>query len=184
MHRRVKLEPLLAPGTMITNKIPTHIDFTLSGPRLLLKSVDRKLNPIRPDFRRNRESTIGFTISEELLGDLPKEVRVTGFAPSSVLIRLEEVVEKYIPVSPTFRGSTAEGFEVVGVETTPKKIAVAGPKSLVHRVSSVGTEPIDIEGLAGVKEAEVVVEVDSSQGFSLPRDSVVKVRIRTKKVNR
>lgn len=184
MHKRVKLEPLLAPGTMITNKIPSHIDFTLSGPRLLLKSVDRKLNPIRPDFRRNRESTIGFTISEELLGDLPKEVRVTGFAPSSVLIRLEEVVEKYTPVSPTLHGATAEGYEVASIETVPSKIAVSGPKSLLSRVNSVGTEPIDIEGLTGVKEAEVQVEVDSTQGFSLSRDGMVKVKIRTRKVSR
>lgn len=184
MHKRVKLEPLLAPGIMITNKIPSHIDFTLSGPRLLLKSVDKKLNPIRPDFRHNRESTIGFTISDELLGELPKEVRVLAFTPSSVLIRLEEVVERYVPVSPTLRGSTAAGYEIVQVETTPSKIAVSGPKSLLTRVDSVGTEPIDIEGLTGIKETEGQVEVDVNQGFQLSRDSVVKVKIKTRKVSR
>ncbi len=184
IHKRVKLEPLLAPGTMITNKIPSHIDFTLSGPRLLLKSVDRKINPIRPDFRRNRDSTIGFTISEELLGELPKEVRVTAFSPSSVLIRLEEVVEKYTTVSPTLRGSTASGYEIVAVETVPSKVAVSGPKSLLNRVSSVGTEPIDISGLTGIKEAQVTVEVDSAQGFSLSRETAVKVKIRVRKVSR
>lgn len=183
MHKRVKLEPLLAPGTMITNKIPTHIDFTLSGPRLLLKTVDKKLNPIRPDFRRNRESTIGFTISEELLGELPKEVRVVGFSPTSVLIRLEEVIERYVPVSPTLKGSTAAGFEIASVDSNPSKVAVTGPKSLLNRVDSVGTEPIDVDGLSEVKEAEVQVEVDTSQGFHLSRNSVVKVKIRTKKVN-
>lgn len=184
MHKRVKLEPLLAPGIMITNKIPSHIDFTLSGPRLLLKSVDKKLNPIRPDFRHNRESTIGFTISDELLGELPKEVRVLAFTPSSVLIRLEEVVERYVPVSPTLRGSTAAGYEIVQVETTPSKIAVSGPKSLLTRVDSVGTEPIDIEGLTGIKETEGQVEVDVNQGFQLSRDSVVKVKVKTRKVSR
>ncbi len=182
MHKRVKLEPLLAPGTMITNKIPPYIDFTLSGPRLLLKNVDKKLNPIRPDFRRNRESTIGFTISEELLGELPREVRVIGFSPSSVLIRLEEVVERYVPVSPTLRGKTASGFEIASVETTPSKIAVTGPKSLLNRVDSVGTEAIDIDGLSAIKDAEVQAEVDTSQGFQLSRDSVVKVKIKTRKV--
>jgi len=182
MHKRVKLEPLLAPGTMITNRIPTHIDFTLSGPRLLLKSVDKKLNPIRPDFRRNRESTIGFTISEELLGELPKEVRVVGFSPTSVLIRLEEVVERYLPVSPTLRGATESGWEIQSVTTVPSKIAVSGPKSLLGRVDSVGTEPIDIDHLTGVKEAEVLAEVDATQGFTLSRDSSVKVRIKARKV--
>ncbi len=184
MHKRVKFEPLLAPGMMITRKIPTHIDFTLSGPRLLLKSVDKKLHPIRPDLRSNKETTIGITIDEELLGELPKEVRVLGFSPPSVVIRLEEVVERYIPVSPTLRGATAGGYEIASIETIPSKVAVTGPKNLLGRVGSIGTEPIDIDGLLGTKEAEVSAEVDTSQGFQLSRDSVVKVRIKTRKVSR
>ena len=184
MHKRVKLEPVLAPGTMITNRIPAYIDFTLTGPRVLLKTVDKKLGPIRPDFRHNRESTIGFTISEELLGELPKEVKVVAFNPRIVLIRLDEVIERYVTVSPTFIGSTAAGYEISGVETTPSKVAVTGPKSVLSRVDSVGTVPIDINGLNGVKEEEVQVEVDTNQGFQLSRDNVVKVRIKTRKVGR
>jgi hypothetical protein len=51
-------------------------------------------------------------------------------------------------------------------------------------MDSVGTESIDIEGLNGIKEAEVQAEVDTSQGFQLSRDSAVKVRIKTRKVSR
>src|SRR4051812_37924478 len=91
----VKLEPLLPPGVMITNRIPSHIQFTLSGPRVLLKDVEKKIQPIRPDLRRTRESAIGFAVSEDLLGELPPGVRVTGFYPPNILIRMEEVVEKY-----------------------------------------------------------------------------------------
>ncbi|MBY0370692.1 hypothetical protein K2X33_08400 [bacterium] len=184
LHKRVKLEPLLAPGTTITNRIPTHIDFTLSGPRLLLKTVDKKLNPIQPDLRRNRESTIGFTISEDLLGELPKEVRVVAFSPTNVLIRVEEVVERYIPVSPSLQGSTEAGWEVESVTVTPSKVAVRGPKSVLGRIDSVGTAPIDIEHLTGVMETEVQAEVDTVQNLALSRDGLVKVKIRTKKVAR
>jgi YbbR domain-containing protein len=184
VHKRVKLEPMLAPGVMITNRIPTHIDFTLSGPRLQIKMLDKKINPIRPDFRRNRESTIGFSINEELLGDLPKDVRVVAINPTSVLIRLEEVVERYLPVSPTLKGVTLSGFEIASVEATPTKIAVTGPKGLLGLVGSIGTEAIDIEGISGIKEVEVAAEVDSSQGFSLSRENTVKVRIKVRKVSR
>lgn len=184
MHKRVKFVPLLAPGTMITNRIPSHIDFTLSGPRLLLKSVDKKLQFVTADFRRNRESTIGYPISEELLGELPKEVRVVGFSPTNVLLRLEEVVERYVRVSPTLKGSTESGWEIESVTVSPTKVAVSGPKSLMGRMDSVGTVPIEIDHLAGVKEAEVQAEVDSSLGFSLSRDSLVKVKIKARKVAR
>ncbi len=183
-HKRVKFEPILAPGIVITNKIPSYIDFTLSGPRLQLKSMDRKLNPIRPDFRHNREATIGFTIDQELLGDLPKEVVARNFNPTNVLIRLEEVVERYVRISPTLKGRPAPGLEIASVSVSPTKVAVSGPKSLLGRVDSIGTEPIDIEGLDGIKEAEVQVEVDTAQGFQLSQESTVKVKIQTRKVAR
>ncbi len=59
-----------------------------------------------------------------------------------------------------------------------------GPKALLGLVGSIGTEPIDIEGLSGIKEIEVAAEVDSSQGFSLLRENAVKVRIKVRKVSR
>ena len=63
IRKNVKLEPLLPPGMVIINKIPSHIQFTLSGPRVVLKNIEKKLQPIRPDLRRTKETTIGFSIS-------------------------------------------------------------------------------------------------------------------------
>ena len=183
MEVAVQLEPLLAPGMMITNKIPSKIIFVLSGPRVLLKDVEKKLQPIRPDLRRSPETTIGFSISEDLLGDLPRRVRVTSYFPPNILIRLEEVVERYIPVKPILVGKLAENHELQSVRSIPSKVAVSGPKGLINRMKSVGTEPFDVEDLAGSKEGVVAVEVDASQGFKLSRDTVVRVRVNTREVS-
>lgn len=184
VRKNVKLEPLLPPGMVIINKIPTHIQFTLSGPRVVLKNIEKKIQPIRPDLRRTRESTIGFSVSEDLLGDLGNGVRVVGFYPPNILIRLEEVVERYVPVKPTLKGLPAEGWEVGPTKVTPAKVAVSGPKGLLQLVESVGTEPLDIEGIRGAKEADIPVEVDTAQGFQLSRDKVVKVKVTLKKVSK
>ena len=182
IKKNVKLEPLLPPGMMITNKIPAYIQFTLSGPRVLLKDVEKKIQPIRPDLRKTRETTIGFSVSEDLIGELPPGVRVTGFYPPNILIRLEEVMERYIEVKPTLRGSPAAGYEIKDVKVIPSKVAVSGPRSLLFSLESVGTEALDVQDLKGSKEATVAVEVDSVQGFQLSRDKVVRVRLNTKRV--
>lgn len=182
LKKNVKLEPLLPPGMMITNKIPTYIQFTLTGPRVWLKEAEKKIQPIRPDLRRTRDTTVGFSISEDLIGDLPVGVRVTGFYPPQVLIRLEEVVEHYVPVKPTLQGSPAADFEVTNVRVSPTKIAVSGPKSFLQSLESVGTEPFDIQDLQGNKEGVVAVEVDTAQGLQLSRDKTVKIRVFTKRV--
>lgn len=182
LKKNVKLEPLLPPGMMITNKIPPYIQFTLSGPRVWLKEAEKKIQPIRPDLRRSRDTTIGFSISEDLIGDMPVGVRVTSFYPPQVLIHLEEVVERYVPVKPTLSGSPSPGHEVANVKVSPTKVAVSGPKSLLQAMESVGTEPFDIQDLQGSKEGVVAAEVDAAQGLQLSRDKVIKVRVMTKKV--
>ncbi len=179
----VKLDPMLAPSMMITNRIPSHVQFTFSGPRVLLKDVERKIQPIRPDLRRTPETTIGFAISEDLLGDiLPRGVRVTGFFPPNVLIRLEEIVERYVEVRPTLVGKVAADHEIAYARTFPPKIAVSGPRGPLQMLAAVNTEAFDVEGLTGSKEGVVGVEVDPTQGFQLSRDKVVRVRVNTRRV--
>jgi YbbR domain-containing protein len=180
--KKVKLEPLLPPGMMITNKIPTQIQFTLSGPRVMLKDVEKKIQPIRPDLRRTRETTIGFSVSEDLLGELPAGVRVTSFSPPNILIRLEEVVERYVPVKPTFKGTPAAEHELSVIKVAPLKVAVSGPRSALDSIDFVGTEAFDIQDLKGAKDGVVSAEVDTSQGFTLSRDTLVHVHVVATKV--
>src|SRR5690606_28536205 len=128
MRKQVKFEPLVAPGMMITNKIPTHIMYTLRGPRVLLKDVEKKIQPIRPDLRRTKETTIPIGISEDLIGELPAGVSVVSYHPSNLLIRLEDIVERYVPVKPTLRGLPAQGYDIGKVTVSPEKVVVAGPR--------------------------------------------------------
>ncbi len=183
LKRNVRLEPQLPPGMMIVNKIPASIQFTLSGPRVMLEAANKRIQPIRLDLTHTRQATNGFSLTEDLLGELPSGVRVTYISPPQVLIRLEEVVERYIPVKATVSGKLASGYEVVTVKSSPSKIAVLGPKGLLDSLEFIGTEALDIEGLTATHEGLVDAEVDTSQGFQLSRDKMVKVRVIVKKVN-
>jgi len=184
IKKNVKLEPLLPPGVVITNRIPSYIQFTLSGPRVLLKDLEKKLKPIRPDLRRTRETTLGFTITEDMIGELPSGVRVLGFYPPNVIIRLEELSEAYVQVKPTLKGNLAAGYEIVSVTAKPNKIAVTAPKSYLQGLESIGTEPVDIEGLSQSKDTEATAEVDTTLGYQLSREKIVQVKILLRKVKK
>jgi len=183
LKKNVRLEPQLPPGMMIVNKIPSSIQFTLTGPRVMLEAADKRIQPIRLDLTHTRQATNGFSVTEDLLGELPPGVRVTSISPPQVLIRLEEVVEKYIPVKATVTGKLPAGYEVVTVKTSPSKIAVSGPKGLLDSLEFIGTEAFNVEGANSNVEGSVDAEVDASQGFQLSRDKTVKVRVIVKKVN-
>ncbi|NBX77692.1 MAG: YbbR-like domain-containing protein [Proteobacteria bacterium] len=178
----VPLQPLLPAGTQIINSIPNSIEYTLSGPRVWLNELERRVQPIQPDLRRTRDTTIGFSISEDLLGELPVGVKVLSFYPTQILIRLDELGEKYIVVKPNLAGNPSRGYEVVEVKTTPSKVAVSGPLSVLESLEAVGTQEVVIDNLRGNKEFSVNIEVDEQKGLKLSRESKVKVKVRTRKV--
>jgi YbbR domain-containing protein len=180
---RVPLQPLLPAGTQIINSIPSGIEFTLSGPRVWLNELEKRVQPIQPDLRRTRDTTIGFSISEDLLGELPVGVKVLNYYPSQILIRLDEIGEKYILVKPNIRGAPAKGYEVVEVKAIPSKIAVSGPLSILESLEAVGTEELSVDNLRGSKDATVNVEVDEQKGLKLSREKEVRVRVIARKVD-
>ena len=180
---RVPLQPLLPAGTQIINNIPGSIEFSLSGPRVWLNELEKRLQPIQPDLRKTRDTTIGFSISEDLLGELPVGVKVLSFYPSQILIRLDEIGEKYIGVKPNLRGAPASGYEVSEIKTFPPKVAVSGPMTILESLEAVGTEELLIDNLKGTKEFTLKVEVDDQKGLKLSREDQVRVKIITKKVD-
>lgn len=180
---RVPLQPLLPAGTQIINSIPGFIEFSLSGPRVWLNELEKRIQPIQPDLRKTRDTTIGFSISEDLLGELPVGVKVVSFYPTQILIRLDEIGEKYIGVKPNLRGAPARGYEVSEVKTFPPKVAVSGPLTVLESLEAVGTEELSIDNLKGPKEVVLHVEVDDQKGLKLSRETQVRVKVFTKKVD-
>lgn len=179
---RVPLEPLLPVGTQIINSIPNSIEFNLEGPRIWLSELEKRVQPIQPDLRKTRDTTIGLSISEDLLGELPTGVKVLSFYPTQILIRLDEMGERYIPIKPNLSGSPGRGFQVKSIQTSPSKVAVSGPLSVLESLEAVGTQEISIEKLKGNKDFLVGVEVDQQKGLKLSRESQVKVRVKIEKV--
>lgn len=179
--KNVRFEPLVAPGMVITSKFPSYIQFKLSGPRVLLKDVDRRVQPIRPDLRRHKETVIPIAISEDLLGELPNGVKVVSYSPAILSLRLEEFIERKVSVKPTLQGNVATGQMVSKVEVDPPQITVAGPRSVIEELDSIPTEPFDTQDVHGTKEGVVAVEADASRGLRLPQLREVKVRIYTKR---
>ncbi|NBX91991.1 MAG: YbbR-like domain-containing protein [Proteobacteria bacterium] len=180
---RVPLQPLLPARMKIINNIPGFIEFTLSGPRVWLKQVEKRIQPIQPDLRKTRDTTIGFSISEDLLGELPVGVRVVSFYPSQILIHLDEIGERYILVKPKLRGTPSSGYEVREIKTFPSKVAVSGPLSVLDALEAVGTEELNVDDLKGKKEATLTVEVDEQKGLKLTRESTVRVKVNIRKVD-
>jgi YbbR domain-containing protein len=87
---------------------------------------------------------------------LPQGIKVDGYQPSAIPIRLEEIVERQVPVEPKLEGKPADGFEIYGVSPNKGSVMVRGPASRVNALQKVFTEGIWI---AGHKESFIASNV-------------------------
>lgn len=177
--KSIAFEPLLPPNRALINRVPTHIQVTFEGPRVLLKELEKKLQPFQPDFRFNQENRT-VKLSEEMV-DPPIGVRVKSIEPAEVSIRMEEVLEKQVQVRANLIGSPPDGYELGQVTVSPSTVAITGPKSTLESLSFILTEPLPVEDLTQNERRELAVEVDARQGLQLSRQKVVTVRIAIKK---
>lgn len=79
------------------------------------------------------------------LGIDPLEISID---PSDIAIAIEQRVVKEIQVVPSFRGYLEPGYELAGFSLMPSKIEVAGPASLMEKLSDAATEPIELTSRA------------------------------------
>ena len=84
----------------------------------------------------------------------PSGVAVTYLSPSEVRVKLEPLVRRTIRLNPVLRGTPAAGFRVEKISTSPARITVEGPASMMDKLDNLQTLPIDIQGA----RADVTVE--------------------------
>src|SRR6185295_10926515 len=106
----------LQPGGLeISNDPPATIDVILTGskdkldrigPRDLIANVDLS-------DQKAGERLIRMTLDRVKM-DLQEDVKIQGFHPVTIPIRLEPIVEGVVEVDVKFEGKLPEGFEVTG----------------------------------------------------------------------
>lgn len=143
----VQLNFLQPGGLEISNEPPGTVDVILTGskdkldrigPRDLIATVDLS-------DQKAGERVIKLTL-DRVKVDLQEDVKIQGFHPASVPIRLEPVVEIPVDVEVKFEGKLPEGYEVAGVTVNPAKIRLRGPADRVNALRKAVTETVWLDG--------------------------------------
>lgn len=151
------------------------VSVRLNGPGPLLASLDAKRAPILLDLSHVEVGTdLRLKVRDEMVR-VPRGVRILDIEPSRVPIRLEKVKRTSVPITLAPVGEPRDGYKVQALRTSPEKVQVSGPASIVDRLTALETEPVDIADLATstqktvglvrtdqltVKPETVVVDID------------------------
>ena len=149
-HLNVQLNFIRPQSLEISNDPPRTVDVILTGSRTRLDDLTSLDLVATVDIADQHAGERVLRLADRATISLPQGIKVDGYQPSAIPIRLEEIVERQVPVEAKLEGQPAEGFEVYSVQPNKGSVAVRGPASRVNSLQKIVTESI---WLAGHKES-------------------------------
>lgn len=141
-HLNVQLNFIRPPALEISNDPPRTVDVMLTGSRNKLDDLTSLDLVATVDLTDQRAGEKVLRLADKAQIPLPQGIKVDGFQPSAIPIRLEEVVDRQVNIEPKLEGKPADGFEVYNVYPNKGSVAVRGPASHVNALQKVLTESI------------------------------------------
>jgi YbbR domain-containing protein len=175
-HVNVQLNFIRPSALEISNDPPRAVDVMLTGSRNKLDDLTTLDLVATVDISDQRAGERVLRLADKAQIVLPQGVKVDGYQPSAIPVRLEPIIERQVPIEAKLEGKVADGFEVYSVLPNKGSVTLRGPESRVTALPKVLTESI---WLGGHKESftapNVAIDVPDPKVDSL--DPVVSVEI-------
>lgn len=112
---------------------------------------------------------------------LPDGIKILNIRPASIMLDLEPMKVRPVPIRIRYAGTPRTNFVTRGVEAVPSMAMISGPASHVDKVESLDTQVIDITGLTHDIQQDVHILTDSTY-ISILTSSTAKGIVRINEV--
>jgi len=143
----VQLNFLRREGLEISNEPAGSVEVTVKGSPSLLDQMKLRDLVVTVDISdQNAGERVVRLSPEGVKMELPPGVKILGFRPASIPIRLEPTVELAVAVEVKLEGKLPDGYEVTGISANPAKVRVRGPADRVSTLQKAMTETVRLDG--------------------------------------
>lgn len=141
----------LPVGMVIVNHKPEVVEIQVTGPRTLLSLLDPDRLTLRLDLSAVAPGEASFKINPSMF-KVPRLTTITSVSPSEVVLDIDRLIQREVPVRVDISGTPANGFQVSGAQAKPAAVTVSGPSRYLSSLAQIDTEPFDVRGLTGDAE--------------------------------
>jgi YbbR domain-containing protein len=145
-HLNVQLNFIRPQSLEISNDPPRVVDVMLTGSRNKLDDLTSLDLVATVDLSDQHAGERVLRLADKAQIALPQGVKVDGFQPSAIPVRLEPIVERQVVIEPKLEGKPADGFEVYSVQPSKGSVMLRGPESRVLALQKAATESIWLGG--------------------------------------
>src|SRR5690348_14221230 len=133
----------LPAGLVIVNQRPDFVQLEVRGPRTLLSLLDPDRLVLRLDLSGITLGQAVFKIGPEMF-NVPRQTDVTRVSPSQILLDIDRITDRQVPIRVDVQGQPAAGYRVASVKTNPPVAVVRGPSRFVLHLDNVLTSPVEL----------------------------------------
>ncbi|HOW58303.1 MAG TPA: hypothetical protein PLO78_01105 [Candidatus Omnitrophota bacterium] len=178
--RSIPLKVQIDNPQMTISDISTRVlHVTLSAPRSLIANLASQdiqaEHKIGPEIKTAGEYSFRVEPSEIRLPSF--QIRIIKIVPESVTVKMDEVISQKVEIQPDLVGEPAMGYKLLTEEIRidPNAILTQGPKSVLEKMKTAKTDPIDLVGR--IRSFHRTVEMRLPPGVQPLSDSLVDVYI-------
>jgi hypothetical protein len=135
----------LPAGLVIVNQRPDFVQIEVRGPRTLLSLLDPDRMVLRLDLSGVTLGQAVFKIGPEMF-NVPRQTDVTRISPSQIVLDIDRIADRQIPIHVNVQGQPAAGYRVASTKANPPAATVRGPSRFVFHADNVQTSPVEVNG--------------------------------------
>lgn len=165
----VSLQFLTTSDKIITNVSTRAVRFEVAGSkRALRKFITDKMEPLVVDLNGRNAGRILITVPDDSL-KLPFGVKVLSVTPPTVVVDIEDVAQKKVPIIISWMQHEQR---MIPVKVEPAEIEIEGGTSALAKIQQVTTQDIsfrdivEIDGVRVIKTKIKAIEVEGVKPLS------------------
>lgn len=136
------------PQDLVALDDPSPVEVKLSVPAIMTKRLNLIELDHVIDLSSARAGIFHVKLTKEMVAHkAPLGFSVVSITPDSFAIKLDNRIEKLVPVIPDFVNEPAPGFAVSRLTSSPSIVRLAGAASILEVISAIRTTPVDLAGL-------------------------------------
>ena len=150
---------------VVFKNLPPNFQVSSDPPQVNIsartKSRGGSLNPLEVqavlDLSSVQDGQVDYVLTESNI-IAPVDIQITRITPPKVMLSIEELIEKTLPVQVRRQGEVQKGFLLDSIEITPPFVRVRGAKSQLASLETVATMVIDLSELN--HSTEMIIQLD------------------------
>ena len=169
--KEVPVEIITPADLVVANEVPDKVAFRISGPKAFLRNIlNRKEDPIRVNLSSAKAGLVTYRFFSDNI-QIPIGVKVLTINPTAIIVKLEYVKRKEVPIKLVTRGEAPSGYRITRLELNRSTVKIRGAETRIDQISEAPTTSLDLGSIRESGEREIAIDLAKMPGLMLDSEA-------------